>query len=64
MKKPEISPDFTIDDIHKIREYNHEITKSMTVNERKQYYNSKAEKMKTEIEKFKNKFVGATCSRP
>lgn len=25
-----ISPDFTIDDIHKIREYNYEITKNMT----------------------------------
>ena len=25
-----ISPDFTIDDIHKIREYHYELTKDMT----------------------------------
>jgi hypothetical protein len=29
MKKPEISPDFTIEDIHKIREYNAERRRSM-----------------------------------
>jgi hypothetical protein len=28
--KPEISPDFTIDDIHKIREWNYERYKGMT----------------------------------
>jgi len=28
--KPEISPDFTIEDIHKIREWNHERRKGMT----------------------------------
>jgi len=54
MNKPKISPNFTIDDIHKIREYNHEVTKSMSVKERKEYYNSKAEEMKAEIAKLKN----------
>ena len=28
--KPDISPDFTIDDIYKIREYHYELTKDMT----------------------------------
>ena len=36
--KPNISEDFTIEDIHKIREYNYEMTKDMTFDERKSYY--------------------------
>lgn len=43
MNKPEISKDFTIDDIHKIREYNYEETKHLTVAEKTEYYKSKAE---------------------
>ena len=35
----EISPDFTIEDIHRIRENNYEKTKYMTVEERLNYYN-------------------------
>jgi len=31
--KPEISPDFTIDDIHKIREWNYERRKDATMEE-------------------------------
>lgn len=33
--KPIISLDFTVDDIHKIREYHYELTKDMTTQERK-----------------------------
>jgi hypothetical protein len=35
----EISPAFTIDDIHKIRENNYNITKDMTPQEKRDYYN-------------------------
>ena len=37
--KPVISPDFTIEDIHKIREYHYELTKDMTPQERMDFYN-------------------------
>ena len=37
--KPIISPDFTIEDIHKIREYHYELTKDMTTQERINFYN-------------------------
>lgn len=40
MEKPVISPDFTIEDIHKIREYNYEVTKNMTLEEKLAYYNT------------------------
>lgn len=42
MTKPEISKDFTIDDIHKIREYNWEQTKTLSVSEQIEYYRTKA----------------------
>ena len=34
MEKTVLSPDFTIEDIHKLREYNYEVTKHMTDEER------------------------------
>lgn len=37
--KPVISPDFTIEDIHKIREYHYEFPKDMTTQERIKFYN-------------------------
>ena len=30
MEKPVLSPNFTIEDIHRLREYNYEMTKHMT----------------------------------
>jgi hypothetical protein len=38
MEKPIVSDNFTIEDIHKIREYNYEMTKNMTTEERRAYY--------------------------
>ena len=37
--EPIISPDFTIEDIYKIREYHYELTKDMTTQERINFYN-------------------------
>lgn len=48
---PKISPDFTIEDIHRIREYNYEMTKGMTVDERLRYYNAPRTDAEEEIEK-------------
>ena len=41
MNKPILSKDFTIDDIHKLREYNYQQTKNMSVKERSEYYIAK-----------------------
>lgn len=46
-----ISPDFTIDDIHKIREQNYERTKNMTVSEKVAYYNNSGKEAEREIER-------------
>ena len=55
-----ISPDFTIEDIHKIREQNYERTKDMTVAEKVAYYNNSGKEAEREIERrraFKRKAV-------
>ena len=39
MEKPILSPNFTIEDIHKIREYHYELTKDMTTQEEIDFYN-------------------------
>jgi len=53
MKDVSVSPDFTIEDIHNIREYNYEKTKHMTVDERINYYNNLGKNVEAEIEKRK-----------
>lgn len=36
-----ISPKFTIEDIHKVRENNYNLTKNMSAQEKRDYYNTK-----------------------
>ena len=46
----EISPNFTIEDIHKIRERNYEVTKHMTTEEKLLYYNTPRTDAEKQIE--------------
>ena len=46
-----VSLDFTIDDIHKIREQNYEWTKDMTVAEKVAHYNNSGKEAEREIER-------------
>ena len=48
--KPDISPNFTIEDIHKIREWNYERMKDAVIEERKSYYNSEISKFELQME--------------
>lgn len=50
MEKPILSPNFTIEDIHKLREYNYYHTKDMTPSERRNYYNERGRAFLKEIE--------------
>lgn len=50
MEKPILSPDLTIEDIHKLREYNYEITKNMTDQERMDHYNEAARAFQRDID--------------
>ena len=51
--QPELSPNFTIDDIHKIREWNYERLKDATEDECINYYRTGAEAMQRNIEKIR-----------
>jgi uncharacterized protein (UPF0305 family) len=53
IKKPEISPNFTVQDIQKVREYLYEKTKHLTFNERMAISSKNAQKMMKEIEKIR-----------
>ena len=53
MTKPVISDDFTIEDIHKIREYNYEMTKDMPFDEWWAYYKEGARPVLERIAKLK-----------
>ena len=48
-----ISPKFTIDDIHKVRENNYNITKDMTPKEKRDFYNSIGKEIHKEIQASK-----------
>ncbi len=49
----EISPDFTVEDIHKIRERNYEVTKNMTMEEKLLYYNTPRTDAEEQIERLR-----------
>ena len=53
MERPVLSSDFTIDDIHRMREYNYYFTKDMPPQERIDYYNKKGMAFQQEIEESK-----------
>lgn len=50
MEKPVLSPDFTIEDIHKLREYHYHHTKDMSPQERRNFYNERGRAFQREIE--------------
>jgi len=55
MKSLHISPNFTIEDIHRVRENNYNATKNMTPKEKSDYYNNRGMKVQRQIEEGKEK---------
>ena len=53
MPELNISPDLTIEDIHKIREYHYELTKDMSREERRAFYRKGAEEGLARIEQIR-----------
>jgi len=45
---PKISPNFTIDDIHRIREWNYEVLKDATIEEQIDFYKREGAKAETQ----------------
>ena len=53
MEKPVLSPNFTIEDIHKLREYHYYLTKDMTPQQRIDFYNEGAAEFEREMALFR-----------
>ena len=51
--KPEISPNFTVDDIHKIREWHYKILKDATNEERIAFYEEGSSEIRLAIEELR-----------
>ncbi len=49
MTKPIIKDSFSVDDIHKVREYHYEMTKNLSTEERLKEIKDKAEKVRKEL---------------
>jgi len=55
IKKPDISPDFTIEDIHKIREWQYELRKEMGQKKYAEYINKRGREAEAIIEAIRAK---------
>ncbi len=54
MSELKISPAFTVEDIHKVREYHYELTKNMSSEERHGFYKKMADEAEKQIKEIKN----------
>ncbi|MCL1885907.1 MAG: hypothetical protein FWF98_04035 [Dehalococcoidia bacterium] len=61
--EPEISPDFTIEDIHKIREWHYEICKGMSSQEINEYTHKEAERFKADMAKPRDPAIKVEVER-
>jgi hypothetical protein len=55
MPELNITGELTVEEIHKIREYNYEMTKNMTWEDRWAYYDKGAERVLKMLEELKSK---------
>ncbi len=55
MTKPILKNSFSVDDIHRLREYHYETTKNLTTKERIKEINDTADEVEKEIEKLRLK---------
>ena len=51
--KPALSPDFTVDDIHRIREWHYEQLKDATIEERIAFYRKGSEDVLRMVEEYR-----------
>ncbi len=63
VEEPIISPDFTIEDIHKIREYYYEVTKDMTDEERIRYFNTPKSDAAEQIARLREEYLAEKAKK-
>ena len=53
MPELDISPNFTVEDIHKVREYHYELTKDMSFEDLRDFYKNGADEIKKQIQELR-----------
>jgi len=61
MPELNISPAFTVDDIHKVREYHYELTKNMYKEERRAFYKERADEAEKQIQEIRKQRKISSC---
>ena len=59
MPELNISRAFTVEDIHKVREYHYELTKDMTIEERRAFYKKGADETEKQIQELRKQMKNA-----
>ena len=59
MPELNISSAFTVEDIRKVREYHYELTKDMTIEERRAFYKEGADKAEKRIQELRREREGS-----
>lgn len=57
VEEPILSPDFTLEDIRKLRDYDYEMTKNMTDEEKVAYYNTPRTDAAEQIARLREKYL-------
>lgn len=57
VEEPILSPDFTLEDIRKLRDYDYEMTKNMTDEEKIAYYNTPRTDAAEQIARLREKYL-------
>lgn len=57
VEEPILSPDFTLEDIRKLRDYDYEMTKNMTDEEKIAYYNTPRTDAAEQIARLREQYL-------
>lgn len=63
VEEPVLSPDFTLEDIRKLRDYDYEMTKNMTDEEKIAYYNTPRTDAAEQIARLREKYLSEKAAK-
>lgn len=63
VEEPILSPDFTLEDIRKLRDYDYEMTKNMTDEEKIAYYNTPRTDAAEQIARLREKYLAEKAEK-
>lgn len=63
VEEPILSPDFTLEDIRKLRDYDYEMTKDMTDEEKIAYYNTPKSDFGEQIKRLREEYLAEKAKK-